>query len=288
MSTPSDQTSLPTTLYHYTSLQGLLGIIGSRSLWATHISFLNDPTEYKYAFSLLPQVIDQVRVELPAKVRELLDKILPLDPATLAWNASTYVTSLSLRGDLLSQWRAYAANGTGCAIGFDSTKLIDICAAQRRIDVGPCLYDLDDQRLALGRLLLDAIEDGNNRFDYFMEYPESFKHYVMYEVYRGGSFIKNPNFFEEQEWRMVARRVRTDPDLGFRPGEGTLIPYCTIALEKPDKTELSADKGDSPIQEIVVGPAADFDRSSQSIQHFLETSGITARIQRSASPYRPK
>ena len=29
-------------LYHYTSLEGLKGIINSRSIWATHTSTLND------------------------------------------------------------------------------------------------------------------------------------------------------------------------------------------------------------------------------------------------------
>jgi hypothetical protein len=32
-------------LYHYTDLRGLLGILESGSIWATHIRFLNDLSE---------------------------------------------------------------------------------------------------------------------------------------------------------------------------------------------------------------------------------------------------
>jgi hypothetical protein len=38
-------------LYHYTSEQGLLGIIGNDNIRATHIRFLNDSTEFREAFT---------------------------------------------------------------------------------------------------------------------------------------------------------------------------------------------------------------------------------------------
>jgi len=41
-----DRSSL---LYHYTSAQGLEGIVRTQSLWATDTAFLNDTTEIRYA-----------------------------------------------------------------------------------------------------------------------------------------------------------------------------------------------------------------------------------------------
>jgi hypothetical protein len=40
----------PTHLSHYTSADGLMGIIKSRALFATNISFMNDLTEIDHAF----------------------------------------------------------------------------------------------------------------------------------------------------------------------------------------------------------------------------------------------
>jgi hypothetical protein len=39
-------------LYHYTTQEGLLGIIKCRCLWTTNIFYLNDSTEFNYALEL--------------------------------------------------------------------------------------------------------------------------------------------------------------------------------------------------------------------------------------------
>ena len=45
------------TLYHYTSLQGLMGIIESRQLRASELRYMNDSTELLYAVDLLQTAI---------------------------------------------------------------------------------------------------------------------------------------------------------------------------------------------------------------------------------------
>src|SRR5229473_5273124 len=47
------QQPIPEFLYHYTSQDGLLGIIESRSLWATNISYMNDATEFGLSVRLI-------------------------------------------------------------------------------------------------------------------------------------------------------------------------------------------------------------------------------------------
>ena len=44
-------------LYHYTTLEGLKGILQSRALWFSHISTLNDPSEFKYGQQLVTDVL---------------------------------------------------------------------------------------------------------------------------------------------------------------------------------------------------------------------------------------
>jgi hypothetical protein len=51
-------------LYHYTSLEGLLGICASKSLRATHIAHLNDSNELTLAVELLEGLVKQ-RLLLP-------------------------------------------------------------------------------------------------------------------------------------------------------------------------------------------------------------------------------
>jgi hypothetical protein len=52
---------LPEALYHYTDAGGFKGIIESGVIRATHISFMNDATEYLHAVSLLRDAIAEFR-----------------------------------------------------------------------------------------------------------------------------------------------------------------------------------------------------------------------------------
>jgi hypothetical protein len=55
-------------LYHYTTEAGLVGIIGSDDLRATHVRFLNDWTEFREALTerYLRILLDSFRAGLPA------------------------------------------------------------------------------------------------------------------------------------------------------------------------------------------------------------------------------
>lgn len=67
-----------TALYHYTTSNGLLGILDSDTLWASKIHYLNDSTEFELALSLATQVLREklkAKSSDPEKVRCLLDNI---------------------------------------------------------------------------------------------------------------------------------------------------------------------------------------------------------------------
>src|SRR6516164_4036522 len=58
----------PPTLYHYTTAQGLLGIMESNRLWATNVRFLNDPSEIDYAICIIRESLGSV--PLPANFHD--------------------------------------------------------------------------------------------------------------------------------------------------------------------------------------------------------------------------
>jgi hypothetical protein len=55
----------PDHLYHYTSIEGLMGILTNRSLWATEIYFLNDTQELRYSDGVLKKVCDELLKAYP-------------------------------------------------------------------------------------------------------------------------------------------------------------------------------------------------------------------------------
>ncbi len=50
-------------LYHYTTQSGLLGIIRTRTIWATHTQYLNDRREFLHAVDLVREEIQRLLEE---------------------------------------------------------------------------------------------------------------------------------------------------------------------------------------------------------------------------------
>jgi hypothetical protein len=117
------------TIYHYTSADGISGIIDNHEIWMSNTAFMNDTTELKMLqnaeaiFKDKDFANDAVRREW----RETLER------QRFNRNRQTdyYMASFSRKKDLLEQWRAY---GNFC-IGFDAKKL----AVKRRVFLYDCL-----------------------------------------------------------------------------------------------------------------------------------------------------
>jgi hypothetical protein len=109
-------------LYHYTSVNGLRGIVDSGNIWATHLGFLNDLWEGRAAAS-----DDAFRARL-----EETDRRSPLFIASFCRHQEPH----QLKNGMLSQWRGYAGEGGGYCVVFDEEALDGLLAAERRISSG--------------------------------------------------------------------------------------------------------------------------------------------------------
>lgn len=148
-------------LHHYTTLDGLQGIIESNSLWATHFRFLNDSSEIyllreplrnaieSYLQPILSEKFqkdDRARViiknsgGIPAMIKKeskhFVDSLykttyesikgLPLvNPYILSFCSHSSDSEYEQVNGLLSQWRGYAGSGGYCIV-LDTEKLLDM------------------------------------------------------------------------------------------------------------------------------------------------------------------
>lgn len=125
-------------LYHYTSLEGFLGIIESDCLRATHIRYMNDSKEFIDALEHLDDFLDEfdkgaipaLRSFLHSKLSSFLHSAVPV----LSGRLGPYIISFTddeaqastpeqIPGDRLSQWRAYSGHSKGFSLGFDCCAL---------------------------------------------------------------------------------------------------------------------------------------------------------------------
>lgn len=262
-------------LYHYTSQNALLGIIENGVIWASNIHYLNDSKEFVHAFDEIETLINQRK-----KNDEVLDRVYEGILARLRTieRIHIFVASLTERGDQLSQWRGYCANGAGYSIGFSKAALEKL-ARINHFTFKPCIYDQQEQRQILAMQLGRAetivsttahssgvVEDAIDQFiDEFVQIAPLLKHHA---------------FMEEQEWRLISGLVAsTDERWRTRPGKSTLIPYIEF--------DIKAEDGSLPVKNVIVGPGPEKSLAINALPAFLAKNGVKEwSITPSQVPYR--
>ena len=121
----SERISPPGVLYHYTSAEGLRGILSSRALWMTDIRYMNDLSELQYATDRLAARLDaRLAKDLGAVGRKEFIESCRRNIGARGPGQSVFSVSFCEDGNLLSQWRAYRGQGGGYALGFDFVHFI--------------------------------------------------------------------------------------------------------------------------------------------------------------------
>lgn len=150
-------------IYHYTSLAGFLGIIGSKHIRASNYNYLNDSNELLHGFDKLREAIkdENIKKENSHEIK-IISKYLESAFSTL----DLYSCSFSQKGDLLSQWRAYSDND-GISIGFDRSIIenIDWNTLNGPDDLGlcvaveDCIYYQSNHKELLSEIINDLVEN---------------------------------------------------------------------------------------------------------------------------------
>jgi Protein of unknown function (DUF2971) len=113
----------PRIIYHYTDSRGLGGILESGRIRLTDIFGLNDPTELQHGLSPAIKLVDAARRNDRFEIKQFSENLAAMLYLGIKEVAHFFVCSFSEAGDDLGQWRAYADNGRGFALGFDAHTL---------------------------------------------------------------------------------------------------------------------------------------------------------------------
>jgi hypothetical protein len=275
--------SVPPLLYHYTSVTGFEGIVTSKSIWASAAQFLNDTKEYKLAMDIARrhiaavqerEVLNRDRAKLLGYLHDQCERMEDLEVC---------IFSLSVEGDLLSQWRGYCPPNGGYSIGFVGADLREVMTAQGGI-LAPCVYEIDLQE----RLVAEALAPVLGRLPAAMPDHEAeiellsdrFATDLFAQLILVAPLIKHHSFVEEGEWRLIwipgrSRRV----DVKYRAGRGIFVPYVALALE---------DRGArAHIGEVIVGPMPHQQAALRALTGFLaECALLAGEVRLSQVPYR--
>lgn len=276
------QRPFPGSLYHYTTGSGFLGIIQEKEIWATSIHYMNDSKEFRLAFDIARNIIQDVRKNRNDTI--LLDCIL--NHLKNGENVNVCVASFSENKDQLSQWRAYSGD-YGFSIGFRPEHL-NAMAADQNFYLAPCIYERKEQENIIKEIINFHIEKFHEKamVGYGDEVRDDAK-YISYVISKFIEYlvgyspiIKDRSFAEECEWRLISIPLQENhSQMAYRSGRSMIIPYFRYKLYQIDKS-LQLDG-------VIVGPTPHTDIAIRAAWSALTKYNVTTpRPQSSSTPYR--
>jgi hypothetical protein len=283
---------IPKFIYHYTNDAGLRGILESGAIWITDIFNLNDPSELKHGFSHAARILDEKAATGPPESRTFARIFREfVNQGGIHASAHYFVASLSRNGDELGQWRAYADNGRGYALGFEAKPFEDAFTKEGSAPIPnnstfPVTYkdselaDLHRQFIELAFPLISLPHGKKLSRNALHSYLEELMVLLTMHALRAAIFFKHEGYANEEEYRLfqVFRADLPAPDVKIRSRPYSLVKYREFNWRA---------RAPSSLVRIVVGPAADPEKATQFVRDCMKTYELgSVEIVRSSIPYR--
>lgn len=276
-------------LYHYTSFEGLKGILFNKELWMTSHKFLNDTQEYIEGFNRIRKIV----IDYVNNNTTLNNKQIESIHKTLNWldNTTLFITSFSQAKDRKSQWE-YG----DFSLEFDENLFIVENITGVIQSIRPCLYDVNEknrQAKLIGETYLNAFAKNPKEMDlYYL--------FVGYMEYL--SRAKSEHFYEEEEIRLsIYAHNRNLNIFALNDGEvggmhdspciaqGPIKIFSQLNLFKNPHNEKIHYKfpfNINAIKSITISSKISFKDNEQEIQKILNELNLNIPIYKSTVPFR--
>lgn len=277
----------PPTLYHYCSAETFKCIIENKTLRASPLSSMNDSMEHNWLKKLaIEKLTKRYKASKPLNILKSEQQAKQTDffqEAIFQFRNQSvedpFAICFSSDGDVLSQWRAYADDGLGFAVGFKQASL----SFSFGFELKQVSYDPKKHEKIVDKLISNALawleNDGS---------VETAARRLHVEILDPSMICKNPKFSEELEWRVVGEEIpipdesgreitRTTPSVnsGFRVKDGLFVQFHDFEIEN------------SSITELVLGPKNPAQHNRYSLKRLLANQGFREiAIRNSAASYR--
>ncbi|MDX2469123.1 MAG: DUF2971 domain-containing protein [SAR324 cluster bacterium] len=257
-----ENTDLPDIIYHYCSPEAFFSIISNKNIWLSSCLQMNDHTEGKWFLSIFDTALKQLELN-----QDNSQQIQILKDYFNKYFRVPYIASFSENADLLSQWRGYAQDGQGVAIGFNTKSLgLDRTASYSEtkpnffLELGKVKYIEKDSAKKIenlkGLIKVYAENEASGKKE------SQLKQFASW-IYLQSLIHKNDAFKEEDEWRIVHVPTILENKLNntlefkdsignleHRVGGGKITSYFEFPYHRVEEIK--------PIAEIILGPRNKF------------------------------
>ena len=246
-----------TIMYHYCSMQSFFGIIKSNSIWLNDVSKTNDVYEYSWILEIMEDILHEVDLADKFDKNYLKNSFIRF--------FQPHMACFSREVDSLSQWRGYADDGRGIAIGFNRRYFErNKDQVNKEIIVEDIIYDPVKQRQKVERLLmreLGRLARSGEPQGFFTLELEMLSHIIKY-----GQAFKHESFKEEKEIRIIHgySDLLAEPDMfKYRVARDDLLSYIEFSLNVNNEDSIT---------EIIIGPRCK--ATENEIRPFLMKNGF--------------
>ena len=271
---------LPATIYHYCGPISFRAVLKSKQLWLSDVHCMNDSTEQTWLINMAARLLCDPRHQGDEK------KYLQAIVANFDWMAlDPHALCFSENPDLLSQWRAYAEDGTGYSIGYSSSWIESQKDTYPRhyVALWAVEYDTSRQCELLNHYIdnyLTRMKDGGNQREEGMK--------LILAIYGLSGACKNPHFGEEKEIRLLVMEPTNSNVFHENYTQGISERF----YRKKDDRRISCFSLAFPedaVTSIYLGPKNDAKHDDSELRTFLLENGYDlnrVEIMRSDIPYR--
>lgn len=235
------------TLWHYTDVNALNGILNNREIWFSSAANMNDKEELRgFISDLKVAVFHDITEDKNVKANEVFTKIE--DKLTEQY---PFIFSVSKAPDDAAQWERYAKQGKGIAIVFN-TELLYKLIFYNHFVMDEEYYGYNAKQHKMKELLVDYIQ--NNKMEEFTNLEGLIDNLLLCAMIH-----KHESFSAEQEIRLSPYFIKDDDSRLQYKILSTIKKVFVLDIDK-----LCQKEGinlESIIDAIVIGP-----RSEQNVE----------------------
>jgi hypothetical protein len=258
------------TIYHYCNTECFFNIVKSKNIWLSNAFKTNDFMELKWILEIIQ--LPNIGTNLESFKKEYEDWVRTF--------MRPHIACFSTIGDLLSQWRGYADDGKGVAIGFSQNYFESISKLENKETfINDVVYDQYTQEQLLIKFLKEI---GIEEFHFNNSHFEGVSSMVLAsEIIKYGLIYKHHSFKEENEVRIIHgfhQLIADSESINYRTTDNNIISYIELPLDINNQC---------PIKEVIIGPKNMADE--RDVKDFVQgVFGINndINVKRSVSSYR--
>ncbi|HEV8112762.1 MAG TPA: DUF2971 domain-containing protein [Planctomycetota bacterium] len=289
----------PPVIYHYCSSESFESIVRSKEIWLADSSVSNDAMENELPLKAIERVVLETLEASEGEITLEMFKTIRRSP---------FIACFSELDDSLGQWRAYAGDGTGFALGI-APHLLDChigprgltwqqsapdrISISREVTLVQMIYDLSVFEGTVRRACAEqykAMREAKDRST-----KANWRGGLLSHLHTFSMLAKHNGFREEREWRLLHRE-----DIQLSPGRDVADadPGVVVQRSLPERVrflggvkrnfvpfKLGLPAGQSPIVEVVTGPNNRI--GDDDLRRLLVSEGLDGvNIRRSEIPYR--